>query len=81
MEQEQTANPELQRIAELLRPLWPGVVMVATPETRRLDGRQGRIKVSALVADPGDEVGGAGAVIVGDQVAVEEIAAGRNKSG
>ena len=53
MEQEQTANPELQRIAELLRPLWPGVVMVATPETRRLDGRCGRLKVSALVADPG----------------------------
>ena len=53
MEQEQAVNPELQRIAELLRPLWPGVVMVATPETRRLDGRQGRIKVSGLVADPG----------------------------
>ena len=44
---------ELQRIAELLRSLWPGVVMVATPETRRLDGRCGRVRLSVLVADPG----------------------------
>lgn len=53
MEQESKVNPELQRVAELLRPLWPGVVMEATPEQVRLDGRQDRVKLTVIVAEPG----------------------------
>lgn len=44
---------ELKRIAEILRPLWPGIVVASKPEERRLDGKNGRVKVSVLVADPG----------------------------
>lgn len=44
---------ELKRIAEILRPLWPGIVVVAKPEEWRLDGKNGRVKVSVLVTDPG----------------------------
>jgi hypothetical protein len=41
---------ELKRIAEILRPLWPGVVMVQGDCT--LEGRQGRIRVEVT---PGTE--------------------------
>ena len=50
MEQESKVNPELQRVAELLRPLWPGIVMAQGDRT--LEGRQGRIRVEVT---PGTE--------------------------
>lgn len=52
-EQEQAVNSELQRIEGILRLLWPGVTLTATPETWWIEGRCRRLKVSALVADPG----------------------------
>lgn len=51
--QESKVNPELQRVAELLRPLWPGIVMQATPEQMQLYGRHGRVKLTVIVAEPG----------------------------
>ena len=51
MEQESKVSPELQRVAELLRPLWPGIVMVVAGQ--RLHGNNGRIRLTVIVAEPG----------------------------
>jgi hypothetical protein len=52
-EPKEKVNPELQRVAELLRPLWPGVVFVPKPELLRLDGQIGGVGLSMLVTGPG----------------------------
>jgi len=58
--QESKPNPELQRVAELLRPLWPGVVMEqrepSASGARRYSGRRGSVVVAVAIGDSHGEV-------------------------